>query len=206
MSLGLRLDLGKPIVLPPARVPLTVRRFQPDEDHSWLTIFEEGGSNSSAHYDLFQRRMLESGIPFWVGTGPGGNPAYFQAMLTEQDNDKVRALFGDSFPRIGPDEVLFEAAYTVARYRWGFGIGPHMVARLAVEAKAMKKRWAVTFVHADNVSALKLARNAGFVPYLLRYETWKLMKSSVRFTRPPTGTRYPFETGSPSIARQSITS
>jgi hypothetical protein len=196
VSYGVRRDLGSPFAVPPAKVPLTLRRLQPDDDLSVLSISADSAPRT-AYDNLSQRRMLDSGIPFWVGSDPEGEPAFLQAMLTEEDNETVRAYFGDLFPWIGPDEALLEGAFTAPRYRSGHGVGAHVTVRLAEKAKEMNKRWLITFVQADNIAALKLARKTGFLPYSVRRESWRMMKRRVRFTPLPQGTPYPLEQQGP---------
>lgn len=59
------------------------------------------------------------------------------------------------------------------------------MAQIAVKVLDFGARYVLTFVHADNIPALKGCQRAGFAPYILRHERWRLFRRSVVFEALP---------------------
>jgi hypothetical protein len=94
-SLGLRRDLAVPFTGPAA------------DERLWR---------------LAQLRLLRSGLGIcYVAVAPDGKPCYMQWVMSSSENARLRAFFGNLYPRLGPDEALLEGASTPEAYR-GRGI------------------------------------------------------------------------------------
>jgi len=184
-SVGLRRDLRAPCLAPGARRPFQVRPLTPGDELAWLDVREPGLSDEQVYARLGQARLLRSGIQTChVAVEPDGTACYMQWLILSNQNDQVRAFFGNLYPRLAPDEALLEGAYTPEAYR-GQGIMAAAMAQIAERAGQFGARWVVTFVDESNVASLKGCARAGFVPFLRRHEAFRLFRRRVSFTPLP---------------------
>jgi GNAT superfamily N-acetyltransferase len=182
VSVGLRRDLRARLAAPAAKRPIEVRPLTPDDELSWLDVREPGLSDEQVYARLAQARLLESGIKTChVAVEPGGKACYMQWLILSHEYQRVYAFFGNLYPRLAPDEALLEGAYTPEAYR-GQGIMAAAMAQIAERADQFGARWVVTFVDESNVASLKGCARAGFEPYLLRHERFRLFRRRVSFT------------------------
>jgi len=184
VSVGLRRDLRTACSAPPpaAKRPFQVRPLTPDDHLAWLDVREPGLSDEQVYARLGQARLLRSGIDTChVAVEPDGKACYMQWLILSNENERVRAFFGNLYPRLAPDEALLEGAYTPEAYR-GQGIMAAAMAQIAERAGLYGARWVVTFVDETNVASLKGCARAGFVPYLRRDERFRLFRRRVSFT------------------------
>jgi GNAT superfamily N-acetyltransferase len=183
-SVGLRRDLQAPCAAPPpaAKRQFQVRPLAPDDELAWLDVREPGLSDEQVYARLGQARLLRSGLQTChLAVEPDGSPCYMQWLILSNQNDRVRAFFGNLYPRLAPDEALLEGAYTPEAYR-GQGIMAAAMAQIAERADRFGARWVLTFVDESNAASLKGCARAGFVPYLRRSERFRLFRRSVSFT------------------------
>jgi len=190
--LGLSRDLAKPFTAPPARIPIEVRPIRPDDDMSFLEVGKASGSTEGASARVRQLRKLKAGLPVCYLALADGKPCYMQWLIAARDNDRIRAQFGDLFPRLADNEALLEGAFTVESFR-DMGIMASAMAQIAERAKEFGATRAITFIDGKNISSLRACKGAGFDPYLERRELWRLYQRRVRFSPLPAGTLYPFE-------------
>jgi len=184
-SVGLRRDLRMPCLAPAAKRPFQVRPLTPVDELAWLDVREPGLSDEQVYARLGQARLLRSGIQTChVAVEPDGTACYMQWLILSNQNNQVRAFFGNLYPRLAPDEALLEGAYTPEAYR-GQGIMAAAMAQIAERAGQFGARWVVTFVDESNVASLKGCARAGFVPFLRRHEAFRLFRRRVSFTPLP---------------------
>jgi len=181
-SVGLRRDLRTPCLAPAAKRPFQVRPLTSDDELAWLDVREPGLSDDQVYARLGQARLLRSGIQTChVAVEPDGTACYMQWLILSNQNNQVRAFFGNLYPRLAPDEALLEGAYTPEAYR-GQGIMAAAMAQIAERADQFGARWVVTFVDEGNAASLKGCARAGFVPYVRRHERFRLFRRYVSFT------------------------
>jgi RimJ/RimL family protein N-acetyltransferase len=179
-SIGLRRDLHVPFVGPTARIPISVRPLAATDDLSALDP-EPDLSADEAFWRLGQRRLLESGLQTcYVAIAPEKRPCYMQWIIPASENDRLKAVFGNLYPVLAPDEALLEGAYTPEAYR-GKGIMSAAMAQVAQRAAEHGARWVITFVDEQNEASLKGCLRAGFKPYLRRHEKFRLFHRAVTF-------------------------
>jgi RimJ/RimL family protein N-acetyltransferase len=181
VSLGLRRDLDVPFPAPAAKIPLTIR---PLCDEDWAALFDssEPGISDEERQLMTSRKELaleRVGSPF-VAVTADGEPCYIQWLFSPHENERMRDFFNGVFPRLQPDEMLLEGAFTPEKHR-GKGIMPCAMAQIAEQAAARGARWVVTFVTEDNVPSLKGCDRAGFSPYIRRSVRWSGLRKTVRF-------------------------
>ena len=153
-SVGLRRDLRAPHAAPVATRPIEVRPLTADDELSWLDVREQGLSDQQVYARLGQARLLQSGIETChVAVDPGGKACYMQWLILSHENHRVRAFFGNLYPRLAPDEALLEGAYTPEAYR-GQGIMAAAMSQIAERAGQFGARWVVTFVDESYVASL----------------------------------------------------
>jgi GNAT superfamily N-acetyltransferase len=175
-SFGLRRDLSKAFQVPSAKLQIVVRPLRPEDDLAFL----HSGGDEDSFTRFAQLRMIKLNLPTcYVAVAPKGDICFMQWLIPASENENIQANFG-SLPRLNPDEALFEGAYTVPAYR-GQGIMASAMAQIAEKAKQFGARWAITFVGRDNEPSLKGCARAGFEPYLLRYQSWRMLHRSIKF-------------------------
>ena len=179
-ALGLRCDLRSDLPAPLARAPLAVRPLGPAERE--LLRSEEGTDSPEDFYErMFRLRMFDAGIQTCYGAfGDDGGLMYVQWLIEPAQNDLVHDFFEGMFPRLEPDEVLLEGAYTFPSAR---GQGVMAAAMAAVTAEGKKRGFATawTFVAEHNVPSLKGCRKAGYAEDIRRVEQWRLFRHSFSF-------------------------
>jgi GNAT superfamily N-acetyltransferase len=181
-SIGLKRDVTVPFTAPAAKLPIRVRALAPADDLSFLDVHQAGLSDDQVFGRLGQRRILESGLQTChVALGPDGRPCYMQWLIPSAENDRLRAFFGNLYPRLGPDEALLEGAYTPEEHR-GKGIMASAMAQIAERGRELGARRVITFVDEGNVASLKGCERAGFTPYLRRHEAFRLFRRRITFT------------------------
>ncbi len=179
-SVCLRRDLTVPFTPPPAKIPLTVRRLQPDDDLSFLDD-EPGLSPEVTQLRTDQRWLIQQDLPApWVAVDPDGKVCLMTYLFTAQDNPRVRALWGDWLPELKPDEAMIEGIYTADSHR-GLGIMADAATRIAEQARDVGVRYGVGFIPFKNVASQRGGEKAGWRPYLRREEDWFLFRRRVRF-------------------------
>jgi RimJ/RimL family protein N-acetyltransferase len=179
-SLGLRRDLTIPFTGPSAKIPIAVRRLTEADDLSALD--PAPGLNADERlWRLAQLRLLRSGVGLcYVAIAPEGKPCYMQWIMPSTDNARLRAFFGNLYPRLGPAEALLEGAYTPDAYR-GKGIMGAAMTQVAERAAEVGARWVITFVDEHNEGSIKGCIRAGFEPYLRRRERFRLFYRRITF-------------------------
>jgi len=181
-SVGLRRDLRAPHAAPAAKRPFQVRPITSADQLAWLNVNEQGLSDEQVYARLAQVRLLGSGIETChLAVEADGTPCYMQWLILSNENDRVRAFFGNLYPPLAPDEALLEGAYTPEAAR-GQGIMAAAMAQIAERADQYGARWVVTFVDEGNTASLKGCARAGFVPYLRRTEHFRMFWRFVSFT------------------------
>jgi len=188
---GLRRDLEAPFEVPAASIPITVRPLRQTDVPK---IFNTDGASAEEMRELMNRMQhLNADIPTcYVAVTADDDPCYLQWLMGPEQNEKIRIYFNGMFPVLKPDEALLENAYTLERYR-GKKIMPCAMAQIAAKATEIGARYVITFVEVHNIASLKGCHRAGFSPYTLRTERWRLFRHLVAFTVLPEGASYPFE-------------
>jgi len=110
--------------------------------------------------------------------------AYMQWMVAQRDIDRFKPFFDGQLGNLRVDEVLLEFAYTFEQFRGQKIMGAAM-ASIAEKAIPSGARYAITFVQKDNIAALKGCATAGFFPYLIREERWRLFSFKETFRSLP---------------------
>jgi hypothetical protein len=124
---------------------------------------------------LAQQRLLQSDLrTCYVAIGPDGKLCFMQWLIHSTDNDRLRAVFGNLYPTLAPDEALLEGAFTPDTSR---GLG----AQIAERAAGVGARWVITFVDEGNVASVKGCARAGFSAYVKRHERFRLFRRYISF-------------------------
>jgi len=121
IGIGVRRDLLEHIPIPPPKIPLVVRQLEPDDDLSFIAD-EPGLSPRSAAERTVQRWLLASNLPPPAVAIDGDGKVCFMAwMLTAEDNDLIRARWGEMLPQLKPGEAVIEGPFTAESHR-GLGV------------------------------------------------------------------------------------
>lgn len=180
-TVGLRRDVSIPFSAPSAAFPIAVR---PLKDADFSAIFESNGdqlSGDALRERSIRLRMARAKLGVcYVAANEADEPCYIQWLIGSGDNDRIRELFGDRFPRLAPDEMLLEGAFTLERWR-GKGLMAAGMARIAEKALEHHASTVITFVATDNIPSLKGCKKAGFEPFVTRTDRWRLFKHRSSF-------------------------
>jgi GNAT superfamily N-acetyltransferase len=181
VSYGLIRDLRAPVTPPRVRWPVTVRPLVGD-DVSALFDPDDPLLSDAMRRELRERlRLLEVGIgrPF-VAVNPAGVPCFVQWLFPAAENAALERYYDRVFPHLADDEALIDGAYTVPRFR-GLGVMPAAMVQIAERATAFGATRVLSFTFHDNAVSLRASEQAGFVPFVIRSERWRLLRRHVRF-------------------------
>lgn len=189
VSIGVRRDLnvfvaGDPAhdlnAVPPAKIPVVIRRLQPDDDLSFIDDVP-GLDPLSAQMRTDQRWLMTGDLPTpWVAIGPDGAVWFMTFLLTARDNAAIRARWGKLLPELQPDEAAFEGPYAGDNAR-GLRLMKAVCVEALRDAQASGVRYVLGFIGEANAPSLSVAEFGGFYPYRKREESWFLFRQRVRF-------------------------
>jgi hypothetical protein len=179
IAIGVRRDLMQHVPVDPPKIPLVVRNLEPGDDLSFIAD-EPGLSPKAAAERTVQRWLLGSNLPPpAVAIAPDGKVCFMAWMLTEKDNEVIRARWGEMIPQLKPGEAVIEGPFTAQSHR-GLGV---MLAYNAILDAARESgiRYVMGFIAEGNIAQLKVAEIGQFVPFTKREESWFLFRRRVRF-------------------------
>jgi hypothetical protein len=171
----LRRDLTVPFQAAAAKQPIEVRPIR-DSDISAILAARPG-----------RLLILKANIPTcYLATTASGEICYMQWLIGQSELDRFRPFFDGELRDLRKDEVLLEFAYTFEQFR-GQKIMPAAMAAIAERGLLSGARYAVTYVQKDNIAALKGCAAAGFSPYMIRNERWRIFSFKESFKSLPNG-------------------
>lgn len=166
----LRRDLTVPFQASAPKQPIEVR---PIRDSDIAAILEARPG---------RLLILRANIPTcYVAVTASGEICYMQWLVEQGDLERFRPFFDGELRNLRKDEVLLEFAYTFERFR-GQRIMPAAMAAIAEKGLLSGARFAVTYVQKDNIAALKGCSAAGFSPYMIRKERWRIFSFKESFS------------------------
>ena len=158
----LRRDLSVPFIPAAPKQPIEIRPINDTDDPEIL----------KARPGRFA--ILRAKIPTcYLAVTASGQIAYMQWLVAQPDIERFKPFFDGQLGTLRQDEVLLEFAYTFEQFRGQKIMGAAMAA-IAEKGLQSGARYAVTFVQRDNIAALKGCGSAGFAPYMIREERWRL--------------------------------
>jgi RimJ/RimL family protein N-acetyltransferase len=129
--------------------------------------------------------ILRANIPTcYLAITASGEICYMQWLVEQSDLERFRPFFDGELGNLRKDEVLLEFAYTFEKFR-GQKIMPAAMAAIAEKGLSSGARYAVTYVQKDNLAALKGCAAAGFSPYMIRDERWRIFSFKESFRTLP---------------------
>lgn len=180
-ALGLRRDLTVPFPAPEAAIPISIRPIQGRDVAMLLEAGKNELSGEARRERAIRIRMIEASLPTcYIAVTEQDEPCYMQWLIGAESSDVLTEIFGDRFPRLAPDEVLLEGAFTLEQWR-GKGIMAAAMARIAERGVERGAKTAITFVDSTNIPSLKGCKRAGFEPYIERIGTWRLFRHRSSF-------------------------
>src|ERR1700685_491200 len=169
----LRRDLTVPFQASEAKQPIEVRPIT-DSDIPAMLAARPG-----------RLLILRANIPTcYVAITASGEICYMQWLVEQSDLERFRPFFDGELGNLRQDEVLLEFAYTFEKFR-GQKIMPAAMAAIAEKGLSSGARYAVTYVQKDNIAALKGCAAAGFSPYMIRDERWRIFSFKESFRTLP---------------------
>jgi hypothetical protein len=161
----LRRDLSVPLVpRPQAKIPITFRPLEPQD----LPQIE------AERPDGLLMGVIRSGLKqCYVTVTEQQEVCFLQWLIVPEQKEQIKSIRFREMHMFDDDTVMLEFSYTFKRFR-GLGIMAPAVAWVAEQDK--RARWAVTYVDRANVPSLRGCRRAGFSPYLLTNDRWRLFR------------------------------
>jgi hypothetical protein len=161
----LRRDLSRPLVpRPEAKVPIRVRPLEPS-DVPQIEAERPSG---------LLLGVVRAGLPQgYVAVTDDQEICFLQWLIRPEHREQIRAIRFRQMYAFNDDTVMLEFSYTFRRFR-GLGIMAPAVAWVAEQEP--RARWAVTYVDRSNIPSLRGCRGAGFYPYLLTHDRWRLFR------------------------------
>lgn len=104
--------------------------------------------------------------------------------IDSSQNEKLKNIWGETFPTLKQNEVLLENVFTVPKFR-GMGIIPAFIYDTCELIKKDGAKYAITFALASNNNTSRAFYYAGFHPYILREVKWLFFRKKVTFTEIP---------------------
>jgi GNAT superfamily N-acetyltransferase len=179
-ALGLRCDLRSDLPDVTAKIPITIRALT-DDERELLRPEQSTDSPEDFYERTIRLRMLDAGLKTCYGAfGDNESLLYVQWLIEPTQNDLVHGFFEGSFPRLAPQEVLLEGAYTFPSAR-GQGVMAAAMAEITAEGRKRGFATAWTFVGEHNTPSLKGCRKAGYAEEVRRVEQWRLFRHSFSF-------------------------
>jgi hypothetical protein len=158
----LRRDLTQPFQAAPPKQPIEIRPIR-DSDIDAILRARPG-----------RLLILRANIPTcYVAVAANGQISYMQWLVGYTDIDRFRPFFDGELANLHAEDVLLEFAYTFDGFRGQKIMGAAMAA-IAEKGLLSGARYAVTYVQKDNIAALKGCSAAGFSPYMVRSERWRM--------------------------------
>jgi len=190
---GLCRDLAHPYDSPEVRMPVTIRAAD-HKDITTLLRLDRPGITGQGMFERLQRLHLYKAHfgTCYVAVTADNSPCYMQWAFDASENSQIQAYFRGVFPLLAPDEALFQLPFTLEAYR-GLGIMPYAMSQVAASLAASGVRMVIAFVARPRTPSLRGFQKAGFKPYVLRTDTWRLFRQKITFRQLSAETAYPFE-------------
>jgi hypothetical protein len=189
VSIGVRRDLeeyvaGDPArdldAVPPAKIPIVVRKLEPGDDLSFLDD-DPDLDPRSRQVRADQRWLMTGDLPTpWVALDSNGAVCFMSFLLRASDNAAIRARWGDLLPELQPDEAAVEGPYAGENMR-GLGMMKDVLRQVLLAERDDGVRYVLGFIGDANAPSLAVANYGGFDPYLKREESWLLFRRRIRF-------------------------
>jgi RimJ/RimL family protein N-acetyltransferase len=179
--LVLRRDLEMPLEQPRARIPIAVRPAQATDAPTILKLVSELPGYDRSNRELY----VDLGIGTCYVAVTGQGEICFMQWLIGPEHGRLLETH-TSLPVPEHREALLENAFTPAAFR-GQGIMSAAMAEIAARASTLGARWVLTVVSELNAASIKGCRKAGFEPYMLKLDRWRLLRHQVRYIPLPAG-------------------
>jgi hypothetical protein len=171
----LRRDLRIHVDMPAMKINVSLRELRKDDVPKLINIYEQRLTSQGLWERIRILRMINSGIqtPYVIVTDDD-KPCHIAWLIDSAENEKLESFFHGGIAPLADDEVLFEFAFTLEKYR-GLGIQVWGGRRFVGKGAAMGARWALAFIRSTNETSLKNARNT-FKAYMIRTDKWRMFR------------------------------
>ena len=180
-DLLLRRDLTIPFKAPTAKIPIQLRELQSSDISTIGKVVPE------------RLPSMKAGLrTCYLAVTERDEICYMQWLIASAQNHLRPNSVGLI---LQPNEVMLEWAYTFEKFR-GLGIMAAAMALISERGALAGAHWALTLVEESNIASLKGCRNAGFRPYKIRQEHWRVLRLKQDYKLLPSNTAYSFEPSS----------
>ena len=175
----LRRDLDRPLPLPAAKVPISVRAAGEADHAAIVALLAELSGTDRTQRERFLQLPIGT---CYVAADGDADICYMQWLVGPDHNDVLAAH--TNLPRLEHGEALLENAFTPAAHR-GKGIMSAAMAQIAAHGADLGARFVLTVVREANAASLKGCVRAGFEPYMLKLDGWRMLHRDIRYTDLP---------------------
>jgi hypothetical protein len=177
----MRRDLDRPLQVPRAKIPITVRPATDADATAILGLVSELAGYERGNRELFLRLGIGT---CHLAVTERDEPCYMQWLIGPEQNPLLEAH--THLPMLKDGEALLENAFTPAAFR-GQDIMSEAMAQIAARASELGARWVLTMVSAANLASIEGCIRAGFEPHMLRTDRWRLLRHEIRYSSVPPG-------------------
>ena len=193
LHFGLRFEINVTLRVSDAKIPIKIRPLCKKDISKVFTLNERGIANKEFKDRLNRLFFVKTNIPTcYVAVTKNDTPCHVHWLIKPSNNEKIQSYFKGGFPKLAADEVLFEGGFTPEAYR-DQKIMPKAMHLIVEKSKRCNARWAIGFVHNKNIPSLKAMKKAGFKPFMIRHDSWRLFRRKASFISLPPGTPYSFD-------------
>jgi hypothetical protein len=166
IAFGFKRDLSIPYKKPRTLKPNTIRESIKEDD----VYFIDNPNNG----------LINNFKTCYVGITKEEVPCARVWLIDSSENNKLKAIWGNRFPQLKPDEVLLENVFTVPKFR-GMGIIPAFLYDVSEISKDLGATYAITFGEVKNINTTRSYSYAGFSPYIVRTVSYFLFIKSIKY-------------------------
>lgn len=176
-----RRDLKEPLPSGIKNDELLIRKAR-QSDIVQLIDLESGNiDNDEFKERLIRQMMFKADInTCLVATNEKDAPLHIYWLISSEANEQNQVFFNGGFPLLKENELLIEGLYTNIAHR-GKGVMSSVLFKTLEKGAEMGARWAIAFVRSSNFTSIKAFLKAGFTPFMIRVDKWRLFHRYVEY-------------------------
>lgn len=167
VSYGLSCDLGRMPRGPACKFGL---RLRPLVQGDVPQLFDDWARTNEPVLVDERLELIAAGVGrTFVAVDPADRPCFMIWMATSGENERLRAVFGDGYPRLQPGEAVLDGMFVPKGFE-GKNIVPSAIREVAAFARTAGLHRLIVFSYHSRPAALFALRQAGFLPYCVKVD------------------------------------
>jgi len=125
--------------------------------------------------------LIKTGLKsIYIGVDNKNTPCSIIWLIKPDENEKINHLFRGVFPKLNDGDILFENVYIAKSHR-GLDIHPYVTKLSCDIAREEGMKRAILFIDIHNTATIRGVKKAGFIPFTIRIDRWRLFRRKVDF-------------------------